>query len=120
MNRNISFTDDICGKIPNLCAHICENTFDAYKCSCNPGYTLDDNNVTCSEKKDHLCPGGYILDAKQGKCVDIDECKEQLHECKSTQYCHNTIGGYHCLNVKAKSCPPGYLYNIKSEECEGT
>ncbi|XP_030566689.1 fibulin-1 [Drosophila novamexicana] len=110
--------DDICGKIPNLCAHICENTFDAYKCSCNPGYTLDDNNVTCSENKDHLCPGGYILDAKQGKCVDIDECKEQLHECKSTQYCHNTIGGYHCLNVKAKSCPPGYLYNIKSEECE--
>ncbi|ALC48067.1 CG31999, partial [Drosophila busckii] len=129
--------DDICGKVPNLCQQICENTFDAYKCSCNPGYVLDDNNVTCTWNKinktttkqhrseisgSNVCPIGYVLATSQGqtqsKCVDIDECKEELHKCKTTQYCHNTIGGYRCLNVKATSCEEGYRYNIDTDQCE--
>ncbi|EDV90946.1 GH23997, partial [Drosophila grimshawi] len=109
--------DDICEKMSNLCEHICESTFDAYKCSCNPGFKLDDNNVTCSPLKSDICPSGFILDLKQSRCVDIDECIEELHECKTTQYCHNTHGGYHCLN-RSKDCLEGYQYNVKSNECE--
>lgn len=114
--------DDICGKVPNLCAHICENTFDAYKCSCRPGYTLDDNNVTCSlaDKEDgDVCPDGYVMDELQGKCVDIDECKENLHKCLSTQYCHNKIGDYQCLTKNDITCQPGYIYNNESSACDG-
>ncbi|KRF99819.1 LOW QUALITY PROTEIN: uncharacterized protein Dwil_GK13673, partial [Drosophila willistoni] len=112
--------NDICGEIPNLCAQICENTVEAYECKCHPGFQLDENNVTCSaiSEKKNLCPNGYRLDGMQGKCVDIDECKEQLHECKTTQYCHNTIGGYHCLNVKTNECSSGYHFDEKSEECK--
>ncbi|KAH8406404.1 hypothetical protein KR222_000115, partial [Zaprionus bogoriensis] len=116
--------DDICRKIPNLCAQICENTFDAYRCRCWPGFHLDDNNVTCTKNKDNItkgksiCPDGYSLDEAQGKCVDIDECKEQLHACEPVQYCHNRIGGYRCLDIKDNNCQAGFLYNNKTNECE--
>ncbi|XP_017126067.1 fibulin-1 [Drosophila elegans] len=112
--------DDICGKIENLCAHICENTFDAYQCKCRPGFTLDYNNVTCSPMNIPICPSGYILDKLENKCIDIDECRENVHECKLSQYCHNTNGGYHCLNVKAKDCPLGYHYDSEYDKCKDT
>lgn len=47
--------DDICGKVKNLCAHICENTKEAYRCKCNAGYKLDENNVTCSPNNGKYC-----------------------------------------------------------------
>ncbi|XP_033168224.1 fibulin-1 isoform X1 [Drosophila mauritiana] len=120
MNVTIVLTgdDDICGKIENLCAHICENTFDAYQCKCHPGFMLDNNNVTCSPMKTQICPSGYNLDKLDNKCIDIDECREDLHDCKSSQYCHNTNGGYHCLNVKAKDCPPGFYYEHDYDACK--
>ncbi|KAH8282830.1 hypothetical protein KR054_010083, partial [Drosophila jambulina] len=117
--------DDICGKIPNLCAQICENTFDAYQCKCHEGFKLDPNNVTCSpllvaesNNNNKECPSGYDLDELESKCIDIDECKELSHDCKLSQYCHNTIGGYHCLNVKAKECPEGKHYDTELDECK--
>ncbi|XP_043063561.1 fibulin-1 isoform X2 [Drosophila ficusphila] len=114
----LSEDDDICGKIENLCEHICENTFDAYQCKCHTGFTLDNNNVTCSPIKTHICPSGFNLNKLENKCIDIDECREDLHECKINQYCHNTNGGYHCLNVKSKECPSGYHYESEYDECK--
>lgn len=116
---SLLFIDDICGKVPNLCAHICENTFDAYKCSCRPGYNLDDNNVTCSQqnKKDGgICPDGYVMDKLQGKCVDIDECFNNLTNfCKTEmhQECKNTVGSYYC------NCLSGYSLDVTQNECVG-
>lgn len=148
--------DDICGKVKNLCAHICENTKEAYRCKCNAGYKLDDNNVTCSpvsngtdkihedevfdadvdadanddgnadndlktDENDEIddnqpentnkvnakrCGSGYEYSYVKGKCIDIDECDNKLHNCKSSQYCHNTMGGFHCLSVSSKKCDP--------------
>lgn len=88
------------------------------------GFKLDSNNVTCSpsgpeEAKNKVCPSGYDMDELESKCIDIDECKELAHDCKISQYCHNTIGGYHCLNVKAKDCPAGYQYDGELDECKG-
>ncbi|XP_041674532.1 fibulin-1 isoform X2 [Drosophila eugracilis] len=120
MNGTIILTgdDDICGKIGNLCAHICENTYDAYQCKCHPGFLLDNNNVTCSPEKSEICPSGYHLDKIEKKCIDIDECREDIHECKFSQYCHNTNGGYHCLDVKTKNCSPGFHYISELDECK--
>ncbi|XP_044573669.1 fibulin-1 isoform X5 [Drosophila ananassae] len=108
--------DDICGKIPNLCAQICENTFDAYKCKCHSGYKLDSNNVTCSPDKNQTCPSGFDFDDLQEKCIDIDECIEQIHECEKSQYCHNTMGSYHCLSVKNEDCDDTDLNNCKGND----
>ncbi|XP_012155021.2 fibulin-2 isoform X1 [Ceratitis capitata] len=165
--------DDICGKVKNLCAHICENTKEAYRCKCNPGYKLEENNVTCSrvindangknnatdersqdveiaatDEDDNVankeirsniikvgpleCYNGFEYDYVNGKCIDVDECANKLDNCKSYQYCHNTIGGFHCLNVNSKKCDPdkekceecsaGYHYKNKScvdiDECD--
>ncbi|XP_049316267.1 fibulin-1 isoform X3 [Bactrocera dorsalis] len=153
--------DDICGKVKNLCAHICENTKEAYRCKCRAGYKLDKNNVTCSpinndtdqvpknevnvvegikdvkeddvgngetqskqgvigdnrseniNKVDPLrCDIGYEFNYNKGKCLDVDECAYKLHNCKNSQYCHNTMGGFHCLSVNSKKCDP------HKEKCE--
>jgi len=69
--------------------------------------------------KTQICPSGYNLDKLDNKCIDIDECREDLHDCKSSQYCHNTNGGYHCLNVKEKECPPGFHYDHDYDACKG-
>ncbi|XP_043069428.1 fibulin-1 isoform X1 [Drosophila bipectinata] len=112
----LSDDDDICGKIPNLCAQICENTFDAYKCKCHLGYKLDSNNVTCSPDTNQTCPSGFNFDELREKCIDIDECREQIHECGTSQYCYNTIGSYHCLNVKNADCHNSDLNNCEEKE----
>ncbi|KAH8418149.1 hypothetical protein KR009_001144 [Drosophila setifemur] len=111
--------DDICGKIPNLCEQFCENTFDAYQCKCHKGFILDANNVTCSPETKQICTSGYNFDELQAKCIDIDECREKVHDCQLSQYCHNTVGGYHCLNVKVKDCPLGYHYESELDKCTG-
>ncbi|XP_051534043.1 EGF-containing fibulin-like extracellular matrix protein 2b isoform X2 [Myxocyprinus asiaticus] len=46
------------------------------------------------------CPVGYR--AQEDRCVDIDECKLDQHDCQPSQQCMNTLGTYTC------QCPDGY------------
>jgi hypothetical protein len=39
------------------------------------------------------------------KCVDVDECKLDIHECQANSYCVNRIGSYKCR------CKEGYHGN---------
>lgn len=32
-------------------------------------------------------------------CIDVDECREQLHFCKHDERCVNEIGSYRCENI---------------------
>ncbi|XP_049316269.1 fibulin-1 isoform X5 [Bactrocera dorsalis] len=91
--------DDICGKVKNLCAHICENTKEAYRCKCRAGYKLDKNNVTCSPINN-----------------DINECSINNHNCLPTQRCDNTYGSYVC--VRLQSCGTGYTLNAETGNCD--
>ena len=34
----------------NLCDQFCENTNGSYKCSCQEGYILDNDGLTCNGK----------------------------------------------------------------------
>lgn len=131
-------TDDLCGKVPNLCAHICENTNESYRCKCFSNFKLDDNGVTCTALKDATtdifdedsdkssedynndfkCEIGFTKDLND-KCVDIDECILKIANCDSFQYCHNTIGSYRCLNIESKSCEEGFNFNMQRGKCEG-
>lgn len=56
-----------------------------YRCHCKEGY---DGNP-------------YVSDDSLG-CKDIDECKDNKHQCKSSLHCKNNDGGYTCF------CPRGY------------
>ena len=58
----------------------CTNTEGSFFCTCNPGYTGNSTN---------------------GTCTDIDECLDGNGDCKG-KTCYNTDGSYQCL------CPPGY------------
>lgn len=50
-----------------------------------------------------ICGPGYTLDPVSGQyCVDVDECREGIHECGKGQTCENRQGGYHCI------CPSGH------------
>ncbi|KAI1898734.1 hypothetical protein AGOR_G00075410 [Albula goreensis] len=46
------------------------------------------------------CPLGY--ESQGGRCVDIDECQRDQHDCLPSQHCLNTQGGFIC------QCPDGY------------
>ncbi|XP_054745584.1 fibulin-1 isoform X2 [Anastrepha obliqua] len=58
------------------------------------------------------CSSGYKFDFVNKKCTDIDECANKSDDCKSIDYCHNTVGSYHCLSVNSKKCDPN------KEKCE--
>jgi len=47
-------------------------------------------------------------------CVDIDECKNGLHQCSAQSTCINTLGSYKC---EGAGCPTGYKAN--GGRCKG-
>ena len=50
------------------------------------------------------CGDGFVLDPVSGsRCIDIDECADNTHECGAGQICQNRQGGYDC------ECPVGYV-----------
>lgn len=64
------------------------------------------------------CSRGYRR-AFNGTCLDIDECSENLHNCRLNlhQYCVNKEGGFECL-TRLPSCPSGYKYSLSTQRCE--
>ncbi|MCJ8750515.1 hypothetical protein PDJAM_G00270780, partial [Pangasius djambal] len=53
-------------------------------------------------------PGGYFCQCGVGfnrdghHCIDVDECRLELHSCDGNAVCVNTPGGYECR------CKVGY------------
>lgn len=87
---------DKCAKGEHICSvtEICVNTSDGYKCKCKDGYR-----------------------AVSKHCEDIDECKENIHNCDiEVQQCVNENGRHTCL------CKQGYRKTetdcVDIDECE--
>ncbi|XP_041717065.2 thrombomodulin [Coregonus clupeaformis] len=117
------------------CVHDCSSVNQQPVCTCPPGKTLQDNNVTCEDaqndpcldsgcahlcqKKDDIytcmCHHGYAL-AEDGKeCKDIDDCIDD-RQCRGQNFkCVNTIGGFECR------CQKGYVFEndkcVDVDEC---
>ncbi|CAG0912311.1 unnamed protein product [Notodromas monacha] len=80
--------DDECSRHPGICGNgSCTNVVGGFQCSCAPGFA----------------PG---LD---GRCKDVDECAEQLHNCAFR--CLNNEGSYRCI------CPYGYSLAPDGRHC---
>ncbi|XP_053386927.1 uncharacterized protein LOC123542089 isoform X2 [Mercenaria mercenaria] len=127
---------DECEEKNNTCSQVCLNTAGSFDCSCENGYFLDGDNITCQE-----CPiwtfGDNCLyncncnktntetcDAKTGTCVciggwngtgcenDINECENET-TCPKHSMCNNSDGSYNC------TCNTGYrmMFDGNCEIC---
>ena len=69
---------------------MCTDTPSSFECSCNSGYTLSSDGMTC---------------------VDDDECMLGTDVCE--QVCINTPGGFRC------ECNSGFEINVDQISCSG-
>jgi hypothetical protein len=112
----------------NTVTENCINKSPSFECVCKDGFESTGGGECVAIG----CDPGYIL--KNGKCVDINECDEDLHNCHEHATCTNQPGsficncndtlvgnGLHCEcpagqileNGKCKSNPPGdWIKNI--------
>ncbi|XP_033229535.1 fibrillin-1-like [Belonocnema kinseyi] len=70
---------------PHGCEHTCVNELGGYYCTCNDGYDIQDDGVSCQ---------------------DINECLKNPSICSHS--CHNTDGSYIC------TCPSGFSLENKT------
>ncbi len=67
----------------------CHNTVGSFECRCPPGYHVDETG---------------------SRCVDMDECDDDL----MCQFgCENMVGGYRC------DCPVGFSLHFYWNQCVG-
>ncbi|XP_024150987.1 sushi, von Willebrand factor type A, EGF and pentraxin domain-containing protein 1 isoform X2 [Oryzias melastigma] len=96
------------------CMHQCHNSAGSYRCSCTFGYILAADGHDCLPE----CPSGYrkftaappenmTVQPLKGKCVDINECLEEMCEWR----CVNLPGSHRCI------CPRGYTLQRDGQHC---
>ncbi|KAL0113527.1 hypothetical protein PUN28_012588 [Cardiocondyla obscurior] len=125
----------------------CTNTPGGYDCSplCSSGWYFSTTMKSCQDVDEcllgrHDCPqsthrcvntnGSFVCElippcnrgyrrAFNGTCLDINECTENLHNCRLNlhQYCANKDGGFECL-TRLPSCSSGYQYSLGTQRCE--
>ena len=108
-----------CVEIPNICSHECVNLWGSYRCHCRQGYHLSEDRRTCEDLDECqdvnqcmgacynepggyrcTCPIGYKLSVNGRSCEDVDECKESNPCQRQNTQCHNTRGGYKCVDMR--------------------
>ncbi|KAL0280085.1 UNVERIFIED_CONTAM: hypothetical protein PYX00_001479 [Menopon gallinae] len=94
--------------IESNCEYGCINTIGSYYCA--SGEPENENSSPDTETATPTaCTAGYKLDP-EGKCTDIDECKENTHNC--SHECINREGDYEC------GCPDGFDLSENERTCE--
>ncbi|XP_064185141.1 EGF-containing fibulin-like extracellular matrix protein 2a isoform X2 [Anguilla rostrata] len=97
-----------CETIPEACKGEmkCFNHYGGYLCLPRSASIIPDppgqpgSSFPDDVTEPYPCPLGY--ESQGGRCVDIDECEHDQHNCQPSQQCFNTQGGFSC------QCPEGY------------
>uniref|UniRef100_A0A3Q3S3S7 Matrilin 4 n=1 Tax=Mastacembelus armatus TaxID=205130 RepID=A0A3Q3S3S7_9TELE len=79
---------DLCAEGKHDCEQICVSAPDAFTCDCNKGYTLNEDEKTCTH---------------------VDMCSTVEHGCE--HQCVSTPGSYYCI------CPDGNLLQEDGKSC---
>ncbi|XP_022098055.1 protocadherin Fat 4-like [Acanthaster planci] len=113
-----------------MCESNCTAFSTGYSCSCNSGYALNDDLLTCSDINEcgidnggcsHHCNNmegtfqcqcidGFALLPDGVTCADNNECNNNRGGCEYA--CHNTDSGYYC------SCSNGYELRSDQRTCQ--
>ncbi|KAL9970899.1 hypothetical protein ACROYT_G023354 [Oculina patagonica] len=65
------------------------------------------------------CRTGYRASTDPRRCIDIDECEIDKHDCPKYSKCENKDGGYNCRCKKGyKKTPQGACSEICVPECD--
>ena len=109
------FTDtNECLQNNGECTQNCTDTIGSFVCSCNDGFTLSINRLSCFGKfvglyvilHNMLSKTEMVINA-----IDVNECSESNGGCG--QICMNTNGSFDC------SCNLGYKLNSDRFSCDG-
>ncbi|CAH1259009.1 PKDREJ [Branchiostoma lanceolatum] len=112
------------------CSQNCTNTIGSFSCSCQNGYTLNGDSVSCDDidecttnnggcpvscnntmgSFECFCGDGYILGGDGVSCEDVDECSSANGGCE--QVCNNTEGSFQC------SCHLGQTLSSDGLNCD--
>uniref|UniRef100_H2XLM3 Nidogen-1 n=1 Tax=Ciona intestinalis TaxID=7719 RepID=H2XLM3_CIOIN len=118
--------DDFDECVSRPCAYgaLCSNSIGSYSCECPPGQALNEDATECISVETTrdpcetpglclggrcmslgdtyrcICPDGYYFG--QDGCRDLDECRENRHNCAVNAECMNNDGSFACI------CNPGY------------
>ena len=94
------------------CDQICNNTVGSFQCSCNRGYRLNLNRMTCSGRITACTQFRNVINfVLYYNTIDINECSLNIDGCD--QVCNNTMGSYQCR------CNRGYTLNNDERTCSG-
>ncbi|XP_076376095.1 uncharacterized protein LOC143259120 [Megalopta genalis] len=129
-NLGVCIDVDECIELNNPCPElnaICRNTIGDYEC------TLQNHSLPQYSSDQLICFAGYKpADNPEETCIDVDECKEQLHSCETTEECVNEIGSYRCELINEKNassdqsmdianrtmdCQIGFVFDPQSLDC---
>ena len=100
------FTSDINECLSSPCNHTCTNTAGSFVCSCNDGYELGPDGLSCHGMTVQSLIPLFILCCFS--FLDIDECSTTF---PCSQNCTNTLGSFQC------SCNSGYT--LDGTRCNG-
>ncbi|XP_076093735.1 hemicentin-1-like isoform X1 [Mytilus galloprovincialis] len=111
---------DECREFPGICSYRCWNTNGDFECICPPGQKQLADRKSCagleflepsqpSRFKRQACPVGMRHVPTWNKCIDINECLEDVGVCQHN--CTNTVGSFHCR------CPLGYKVARDGRKC---
>ncbi|CAH1239205.1 THBS4 [Branchiostoma lanceolatum] len=81
------------------CDQLCTNEHGSYRCSCQQGYQLDVDSVSCidtneCDESQHDCEQTCLNIVGGFTCGYTNECDEAQHDCEQT--CLNIVGGFTC------------------------
>ena len=98
---------DECSTNNGGCEQTCTNEEGSFQCSCDSGFTLDDDGLNCNGKI-HSNIISYRVPFAFYKS-DVDECDVDNGGCD--QICTNSEGSFQC------SCNPGFVLGSDGFTC---